>query len=253
MEMNKENDFIIDSGDLGLPLQETQEKEPMMGQGQSSPEELGRADTGGESDSIETGSEIFLESEINTSHEKRQVETSVQLQNELPDDKTAQCQDLSSRINAISDTLNELITKFDEKIFVDENKNQLFDKMYSELSAYKNDIYAKLLKPFILETIGLLDDTNRFVEKIDTLEPEQVVKYVRGLSGDLVNILEINGVELYEDETDVFNPRTQRAVKTIPTPDEGLDNKIESRIRKGYRWNGVTLKPEMVQIYKYKI
>ena len=73
-----------------------------------------------------------------------------------------------------------------------------------------------------------------------------------GIPDDLESILDNNGVERYTDDTEKFNPKTQRVVKTIPTGNLELENVIAERTRKGYRWNGVMLKPEMVKIYKYK-
>lgn len=67
---------------------------------------------------------------------------------------------------------------------------------------------------------------------------------------DLEEMLEVNGVDIYAEESDVFNPSTQRVVGQTPTDDPALDNHIASRRRKGYRWNGVILRPEMVTIYK---
>ena len=69
---------------------------------------------------------------------------------------------------------------------------------------------------------------------------------------DLIDILESNDVVLYEDDVDKFNPRTQRVVKQVPTDNPELDNFIVKRIRKGYNWNGINLKPELVWIYKFK-
>ena len=69
---------------------------------------------------------------------------------------------------------------------------------------------------------------------------------------DLIDILESNGVVLYEDDVEKFNPKTQRAMKQVPTDKPELDNFIAKRIRKGYSWNGVNLKPELVWIYKFK-
>lgn len=148
---------------------------------------------------------------------------------------------------------NELLhDKFDAKISDDKHKAQLFDKMYDELASYKKDLYAKLVGPFINETISLLDDYERLVDKIDSIDKERLVKYVKGIPDDLENLLDNNGVERYCDDTEKFNPKTQRVVKTIFTGDIGLDNIIAERIRKGYRWNGVMLKPEMVKIFKFK-
>ena len=57
---------------------------------------------------------------------------------------------LLERIDCLSQQNELLQKKFDGKIAEDEHKAQLFDKMYNELQSYKTDLYAKILKPFIL-------------------------------------------------------------------------------------------------------
>lgn len=155
-------------------------------------------------------------------------------------------------LSALQNSLSKLEEKFDKKIAEDTHKNSLFDKMYEELASYKKDLYAKLVGPFVNETISLLDDYERLIERIDTIDYEKLKKYVMGIPDDLESILDNNGVERYTDDTEKFNPKTQRVVKTIPTGNMELENVIAERTRKGYRWNGVMLKPEMVKIYKYK-
>lgn len=155
-------------------------------------------------------------------------------------------------MNSLQESLLRLEEKFDKKIAEDTHKNNLFDKMYEELASYKKDLYAKLVGPFINETISLLDDYERLIERIDTVDHDKLKKYVIGIPDDLESILDNNGVERYSDDADKFNPKTQRVIKTIPTGNIELENVIAERTRKGYRWNGVMLKPEMVKIYKYK-
>ncbi len=148
---------------------------------------------------------------------------------------------------------NELLRKlFEEKIAIDEHKNQLFDKMYAELAQYKQDLHSKLLKPFVMATIGLIDETTTFLGKLEENESKAAEKYLRDIPDDLLYILETNGVDTYVDEVDKFNPKTQRALRQVSTDKPELDNMIAKRIRPGYSWKGVNLKPEMVAIYKYK-
>ena len=155
-------------------------------------------------------------------------------------------------MNSLQESLLRLEEKFDKKIAEDTHKNNLFDKMYEELASYKKDLYAKLVGPFINETISLLDDYERLIERIDTVDHDKLKKYVIGIPDDLESILDNNGVERYSDDADKFNPKTQRVIKIIPTGNIELENDIAERTRKGYRWNGVMLKPEIVKIYKYK-
>ena len=162
-----------------------------------------------------------------------------------------------STADTINAKLDALMQKFDDRLARDAHKDALFDKMYDELASYKNDIYAKLLKPFILSAISLLDDTNSFISRLDadgtgTPDPDKMRRFIGNLPLDIEELLESNGVEIYTDPSDTFNPATQRVVKTIPTTCSDSDKLIAERHRKGYRWNGVVLRPEMVSIYKYK-
>lgn len=153
----------------------------------------------------------------------------------------------------IKDKLDELTRIFERKIENDTHKAALFDKMYDELQSYKADIYAKILKPFVLSTITLIDDTNAFLGKLEENDSRKAEKYLRGIPDDLLDILELNGVETYEEEGETFNPRTQKAMKSVVTDNPDLNKHIAKRLRPGYRWNGSILKPELVQIYKYEV
>ena len=157
-----------------------------------------------------------------------------------------------TEIAQIINKMDALCLRFEEKIAYDTHKNALFDKMYSELSTYKNDIYQKIMKPIIMDMIMLLDDTNKIIRDIDKSDTEKVFKVLSGVPGDILDILERNGVEAYQDESVTFEPKTQRVLKTIPTSDIEMDNKVESSIRQGYKWDERVIKPEMINCYKYK-
>lgn len=196
-----------------------------------------------ESDYIDVISEETEKAEVEGTEQDSNHEEQVSQENTL---------ETNELINSLKLSITKLEEKFDKKIAEDTHKNALFDKMYDELASYKKDLYAKLVGPFINETISLIDDYERLVERIDTIDHEKLIKYIKGIPEDLESILDNNGVERYSDDTEKFNPKTQRVVKTIPTGDKDVDNVISERVRKGYRWNGVMLKPEMVKIFKYK-
>ena len=155
-------------------------------------------------------------------------------------------------IRDILEAIGRLESKFDRKIAVDEHKNGLFDRLYKERDEYKNDLYAKLLKPFVTGTIAIINDLRSYVSKMENYDTERSLEYLRTLPDDIAEMLEDNGVEIFAEESDVFNPRTQRARRTVVTEDPDMDNRIAERISKGYRWNGAVLQPEMVAVYKVK-
>lgn len=206
-------------------------------------------------DSSQPKEEAVLEessAEATESEETTESEKTTKDENVVDADKSTNLiNTLIERIESLRQQNELLQKKFDNKIAEDEHKAQLFDKMYNELQSYKTDLYAKILKPFVLSTITLLDDTNTFLGKLAENESALAEKYLRSLPDDLVDILEANGVTLYEDDVDIFNPRTQRVVKKVPTEKPEFDNSIAKRVRKGYSWNGANLKPELVWIYKY--
>lgn len=204
--------------------------------------------------SEETTIETVVSNELTEQEEPSEAEQKVPSEDgkvAAPVNSTDLINTLLERIDSLSQQNELLQKKFDSKIAEDEHKAQLFDKMYNELQSYKTDLYAKILKPFVLSTITLLDDTNTFLGKLGENESALAEKYLRSMPDDLVDVLEANGVTLYEDDVDAFNPKTQRVVKKIPTDDPERDNTIAKRLRKGYNWNGVNLKPELVWIYKY--
>lgn len=152
-------------------------------------------------------------------------------------------------VYALIETLQK---EFKEKIAVDDHKNMLFDKLYKERDEYKNDLYGKLLKPFVTGCLEIVTDLRMYISKIDTFDVERSLNYLKSLPDDLIELLENNGVELYSEEGDSFNPRVQRAKKIVPTEDPALNNTIAERLERGYRWNGSVLRPEMVSVYRVK-
>lgn len=160
--------------------------------------------------------------------------------------------EIKESIASLNQNMVDIKARYEEKIANDEYKNQLFDKMYQELALYKKDLYAKLMSPFINETITLIADYERIISKLDTYEPERVAKYLRGIPDDLMTMLENNAVEQFQDDGEIFNPKCQRALRSIPTDKIEDNNKISEHIHVGYRWNGVILKPEVVTVWRYQ-
>ncbi len=150
--------------------------------------------------------------------------------------------------------MTELDSKFEEKILRDRRQAEMFDKLYKELETYRKDVYAKMLKPLVTGLVMLLDELERAVERIEGADDagERALKKLRDeLPEDLRDLLEENGVEIYNTEGNIFDPRSQKSMSVEPTGDPDLDKHIARRLRHGYRWNGTTLRPETVVIYKY--
>lgn len=231
MEENK--DFVIDTGmPITPPAPENQPPEPQVvdpaPQEETAPE-------------VETP--VVEESPVETQTNDVVVEAA-------PEEVNSSKEDAGLTLEDIAKLIETLQKKFDEKIAVDEHKNGLFDKLYKERDEYKNDLYGKLLKPFITGCLDIINDLRNYTSKMETYDVERSLNYLKTLPDDLVELLENNGVVVFAEEGDTFNPRTQRARKIIPTEDSALNNTIAERIEKGYSWNGAVLRPEMVAVYR---
>lgn len=233
--MDENKDFVIDTGmPVSSPVPESQPAEPQT----TEPAPIVEDTPVPEESAVEPVVSEVPEPEINESPEEESLKPA-------PEEKGPSLADIASLIGGLQ-------KKFDEKIAVDEHKNGLFDKLYKERDEYKNDLYGKLLKPFITGCIEIINDLRMYVSKMDTYDVERSLNYLKSLPDDIVELLENNGVELYSEESDAFNPRMQRAKKIVPTEDASLNNTIAERLEKGYSWNGVVLRPEMVAVYRKK-
>lgn len=244
-------DFVIDTGmPVTPPVQEEPDVEPKTSE--PSPVEADESVAG--ETAVEPEAEETSENEGNEipNHENSQPEEEPDGNFWQESEETSQPESEGPTLADIAILIEGLQKKFDEKIAVDEHKNGLFDKLYKERDEYKNDLYGKLLKPFITGCMEIINDLKMYISKMDNYDVQRSLDYLRSLPDDLEELLKENGVELYSDESETFNPRTQRAKKIVPTEDPALNNIVAERLDKGYRWNGAILRPEMVAVYKIK-
>jgi molecular chaperone GrpE len=107
----------------------------------------------------------------------------------------------------------------------------------------------KILRPLVLDLITLHDNLGKW-DGIGADAPA-AVSYA-DLQGDLEGILYRNGFETFAVAEDVFDPRRQRALRTVPTEDPGLDKRVVERLRKGFVYEGKVIRPECVAVYVHR-
>lgn len=203
-----------------------------------------------------------------TAQETPVVETEVQTANDevakeeaLEVETTAEAVtvDLSSVIEAINgltekmDGMNDLFAK---KMMHTTHEEKIVDQMHAELQKYKEDMYSQLIRPVLIDIIGVRDSIKRNVKiKAALPEEEQKVdlKFFGDYAYDLEDILDKNNVIIYSSkEGDSFTPIRQKVLKKIPTPVEELHGKIAESISDGYEFGGRVVVPEKVDVYLYE-
>lgn len=156
----------------------------------------------------------------------------------------------------VSEQVAALTDIFNTKIMHSTHEEKIVDQMHKELQKYKEDMYAQLVRPILLDIIEVRDSIMR-VSAVYRAKPEgeQNIpnKTFSDYAYDLQDILEKNNVEIYRSQTgDDFTPIKQRAVKKVSTPDQSLHGKIAESISCGYSYNGRTISAEKISIYYYE-
>ena len=156
-------------------------------------------------------------------------------------------------IGSLTEKVEQLGKQFDAKIMHTTHEEKIVDQMHAELQKYKEDMYAQLVRPILMDIIEVRDSIMRMSKTFsERPEAEQVVplKTFSDYAFDVQDILEKNNITIYKsNEGDTFTPIKQRVIKKVNTPVEELHGKIAESLSDGYEYMGKTLSPERVAIY----
>lgn len=152
--------------------------------------------------------------------------------------------------------LEALDTLFNARIMHTDHEEKIVDQMHKELQKYKEDMYAQLVRPILLDVIEVRDSIMRMAAAyLAKPEGEQNIpnKTFSDYAYDLQDILEKNSVEIYRSKSgDDFTPIKQRVIKKVATPDESLHGKVAESLSCGYSYNGRTISAEKITVYFYE-
>lgn len=152
--------------------------------------------------------------------------------------------------------LVDLNALFNARIMHTEHEEKIVDQMHKELQKYKEDMYAQLVRPILLDVIEVRDSIMRMAATyLAKPEGEQSIpnKTFSDYAFDLQDILEKNSVEIYRSMTgDDFTPIKQRVIKKVATADETLHGKVAESLSCGYSYNGRTISAEKITVYYFE-
>lgn len=145
---------------------------------------------------------------------------------------------------------------FNARIMHTDHEEKIVDQMHKELQKYKEDMYAQLVRPILLDVIEVRDSIMRMTATyLSKPDGEQSIpnKTFSDYAFDLQDILERNSVEIYRSKSgDIFTPIKQRVIKKIPTTDQSLHSKVAESLSCGYSYNGRTISAEKITVYYYE-
>lgn len=203
-----------------------------------------------ENEANETVSETVEAEEIK---EENATDTEKTVEEESQQDKLDNILEVQQQLSEKIETLNAL---FNARIMHTEHEEKIVDQMHKELQKYKEDMYAQLVRPILLDVIEVRDSIIRMATTyLAKPEGEQNIpnKTFSDYAFDLQDILEKNSVEIYRSKTgDDFTPIKQRAIKKVPTADESLHGKVAESLSCGYSYNGRIISAEKITVYYYE-
>ena len=156
----------------------------------------------------------------------------------------------------LAEQLKALNSLFNARIMHTDHEEKIVDQMHKELQKYKEDMYAQLVRPILLDIIEVRDSIMRMAATyLAKPEVEQNIpnKTFSDYAFDLQDILEKNSVEIYRSKSgDDYTPIKQRVIKKVATVDETLHGKVAESLSCGYSYNGRTISAEKVTVYYYE-
>ena len=165
-------------------------------------------------------------------------------------------EDLLKAVAEVSNQVERLAGLFEDRILYTEHEGKIVSQMHRELQKYKDDLYAQLVRPILLDVIKVRDNIQRmsalYREKPEgqqDIPNETFLTYAE----DLRNILEENNVEIYRSEPgSTFIPIRQKLVQRVPTTNPAQNGTIEASMSCGYSYGGRTISAEKVSVYCYE-
>ncbi|MGL6225187.1 MAG: nucleotide exchange factor GrpE [Thermoguttaceae bacterium] len=154
----------------------------------------------------------------------------------------------------------QMTKDFESKLKYDATKQGQIDKLYNETQEYKQGIIRKFQQSLVLAVIEQIDDASKqiaFFEKVEFSATNftKLLRSYRDITNSLQDMLtEKFNVEHYHSEPlTKFDPKRQRSLKTVPTPDPNLNKLVTSSLRPGYVLEeGLIVRPELVEVYLFE-
>lgn len=159
------------------------------------------------------------------------------------------------------DAINEILLNTQEQCQIMEQvlkkqietKDQLIDRLHSELEYYKKDQADRLINQAMKEVIKLRNDLLKVMEsedwkKMDERKLRQVIEY---LEEDITDLLQRQDIEPFTSlPGELFDPSMHSAAGMVFTEDENLDHRIQKSKSPGYTKGDRVLIHEPVVVYR---
>jgi molecular chaperone GrpE (heat shock protein) len=160
------------------------------------------------------------------------------------------------KLDKIQEDIQRLEKDFEGKLKYDSHKNKIIDELHQELQDYKQDVVKKYLKSMIMDLIKIIDNIRRLGDHYQNQDPAEqdpskLLKILKSIPSDLEDLIYLQGIKPFREDTKEFIPSRQRVLKKYKTHDKSLDKTVAKTLHPGYEWDGKVIRPEMVAVYVF--
>ena len=167
-------------------------------------------------------------------------------------------QDISSMQETLTNVINSLSNlqkDFEAKIKYDNSKERTIDSLHKELQSYRNNLYFQHLRPLVMGIVTIYDDMVKITTK-DCVEDKSqeianISEEISDFIQDIEDVLNRHGFDIYQTDSEIFDPKMQSAQKIVNTDNPDFDQHIAKRVQKGLRYGERVIRAEIVTVYRY--
>ncbi|MBD2521727.1 nucleotide exchange factor GrpE [Nostoc sp. FACHB-133] len=163
---------------------------------------------------------------------------------------------LEDRLAAIDEKVNQLTVLFLEKIQDDTIKADLFDKLYSQLTYYREDfIFKHTIYRIFKDLIRMFDTLEETLKPsiLKNLQPEDLISRFRSFHAQILKTLERHDVELIKKGDGMpFDEVIQEAVDARLVDSQSEDQQVLEVLKRGFKYRESILRSEQVVVGRYE-
>jgi len=128
-----------------------------------------------------------------------------------------------------------------------------FDNYRRRVERERAEHVARAQSSLLRRLLEVLDDLERVTEQAAGSDVNRAfLEGVELIEKKFKQVLESAGVETIDAADGRFNPETMEAVMRIPTDDPAQDDTVQDVFQKGYRFNGILIRPARVSVRKHE-
>ncbi len=169
----------------------------------------------------------------------------------------ASSESLTRLESVIGASVERILDAFERKLAYDATKQLQVDRLHAELQEHRAGLVNRVARPLVNGMIRLHDGIGKLVASLrtksaDDLTPARFFALLEGLQGDIEILLDQNGIVTYREPSGAFDPRRQRAIKTVVTHDPQLGGYVAEVVRPGFEQGNEILEKERVVVYQWE-